>query len=392
MTVKRSVKTLGMYLVWRVWLICLAVLASTIIPFVPAFTPAMNYGIFLPKLAWIWGNFDGIIFMDIAARGYSQPQVPFFPLFPLTMRFLMLFHIPVVYAGLIISTVSFLGALYFVYRLLKLEKQAGLFWLFIVILFSFPTGYHFTAVYSDSLFFFLATATLYFSREKRFLIASAFGALATLCRLNGLALAGMMAVEYVFMHQTLAQSWNWRNWGTSLLAALHPKKIWKSGILWVVLIPLAFVAYLGFIELRFGDWHLFFSGVEVWHRNKLTFPLQTLWRYLKILFLTPNKSFTYWIAVGELIFTTLYGLVLLFSWKRIRPSYWAMMAGHWLIPVVTGTLQGMPRYGLHMFPLFFFLALSLEKKPMWVKMVWLSVSLVLQAVYLGFFTSGYFVS
>lgn len=389
---KRLWITLSAYASWRVWLLLAATIAASCIPFVPTFTPLSNHGVNLPRLAWIWGNFDGVVFMNIAQHGYTASEVPFFPLYPLTMHMLHALGLPILVAGLLISFLSFLGALVFLYKTLQQEKQGGLYLLVLFLMLSFPTAYHYASVYSDSLFLLLASGTLYFTRGKRYFWAGVFGAFATLCRLNGLALAALMALQYLFEGASLTEAWDWRQWPRRFWKALSPERIWKSGILWGVLIPLAFLGYLGFIESKFGSWQLFFSGVEVWHRNKMVFPLQTFWRYVKILFFSPRITFTYWIAVGEAVMTALYCAVLFFSWKRIHPTLWGMMFFHWLIPVVTGTLQGMPRYGLHMVPLFLCLALFLEKKPWWMKVLYFAVSLALQTAYLAFFTRGYFVS
>ena len=385
-------KTTVLYLSWRVWILALAWLATLWIPFVQTFTPHATFGGPLPYLAWVWGNFDGMVFMLVAKSGYSAEQLPFFPLFPLTVRAVSSLGIPHLYAGLIVSTVCFVTSLFIIQKILKIEKLSRLFWPMLMLMLAYPTAFFYASVYNDSLFLLLATATVWLAREKRWVLASLAGGAASLARLNGVALLGVVAVEYLLTLEPKLIEWKLSSLWSGVKKALNPQGWWNSKVFFALLIPLAFVGYLAWIQFKFGDWHLFFDGVAVWHRNKLTFPLQTFWRYVKILFFTPNFTFTYTIAWLEAIATGLYLLVLGWSWGKIRPSYWAFMLFHLLIPTVTGTLQGMPRYGLHIFPLFVSLALFFEKKPRWLQMTWFVISIGLQVFFLSFFTRGYFVS
>jgi hypothetical protein len=391
--VKRLLSALGIYAIWRLWLIVVAGLATSLIPFVPTFTTLISFGRDLPWWQWVWANFDGVIFLLIAKNGYSTSEVPFFPLYPILIgKLTEATMLPHLQSGLLVAALSFAVGIVFVWKLLKLEKKTILWPLIFLLILSYPTAYHYASVYNDSVFFALASATLFFARKRQFWIAALLGGLATLARLNGLALFFVLASEYFFSFIPEKQAWNFGQWPKALLKAIHPKSIIVSGILFAVLIPLAFVAYLGFIEQKFGDWHLFFSGVEVWHRSKITFPLRTFWRYVKILFISPRFTFVYLIAALEALFTVFYMAILFFSWKKIPPTFWVMMFFHWLIPVLTGTLQGMPRYGLHMFPMYYCLALFLQKRPTWQRRAVLGIFLLLQVFYVMYFTRGYFVT
>lgn len=390
---------LAVYTLWRGWLWFITAQAAKILPLTTGYLARESYGASLPNFVWPWGNMDGSVFMLIAKNGYQASELPFFPLFPLFMRWTaVLMGIPLLLAGLLVSVLAFAGAMYFAYQLLKLEGKKELFGLFFILLISYPTGHYLTAVYNDALFLLWAMGTLYFGRQGKFVIASMFGALATLTRLNGLALALYLGFEYFVLLQpgwvTAQQWWNNRQQWRSVLVKGFNFKNWAGCYnLWLaLLIPGAFVGYLAWIHLNYGDWQLFFKGVQVWHRDQLTFPLQTVWRYLKILVSVNPRSLVYGVAAAELTFTVFYWLVWLFNWNRIRLSYWLLMVFTLLIPMLTGTLQGMPRYGLHLFPLFYSLSLWMEPRPRWVKFTWIGVSLILQVVYVGLFTRGYFVA
>ncbi len=392
---KRWEKVLGWIIVWRLGILAIAWLATFYLPLKPAFTPQTSiFGQAVTYFSWIWGNFDGMIFMLIGRYGYSAEQLPFFPLLPILIRlFSRIFSLPEVHAGLVVSAGAFLLAQWVIFKLLQLDHQEKLYWLFLAVMLLFPTSAFYTAIYADSSFLLLASLTLLMSRQRRFLLASVFGALATLARLNGLALLFVIGAEYLHSIDTrLEQKWNIPVFFRALWEGLSPKLILKRRVFWALLIPLAFLGYLFYIQSMFGDWHLFFSGVEVWHRNKLTFPLQTFWRYFKILFIHPRFTITYVVALLEAFMTGIYLLALVWSWGKIRLSYWLMIFLHLLIPTLTGTLQGMPRYGLHLYPLFLIFTLFIAKQPRWVRVLWLGVSAALLVFFVTFYTRGYFVS
>jgi hypothetical protein len=393
--VKRWEKALGWIISWRLGLLAIAWSATLYLPFVREFTPQVSiFGQRTTYFSWIWGNFDGMVFMLIARSGYSAEQLPFFPLMPILIRFFSrVFLLSEVHAGLLVSAIAFLLAQPVIFRLLKLDRQEKLYGLLLGIMLLFPTSAFYSAIYADSLFLLLACATLLLARKRKFFLASLFGAFAALARLNGLALFFVVGAEYLLsIEPKLETKWNIPLFFKTLWRGLSFRSILKYKVFWLLLIPLAFLGYLAYIEKAFGDWSLFFSGVEVWHRNKLTFPLQTFWRYFKILFIHPRFTITYVVAILEAGMTGLYLLALAWSWGKIRISYWLMIFLHLLIPTMTGTLQGMPRYGLHLYPLFLIYALFLSKQPKWVRGVWFGVSFVLLVFFVTFYTRGYFVS
>lgn len=393
-----SIATL--YVGWRVWLLCIAALAIAFIP-IPTdqYLAAKEFLEDLPRWLTVWGNFDGAVFMRIARGGYGLPEVPFFPLLPLLLGVLHRVGIPFVIGGMIISIVSFVGVVWVWHALWKLDtresryKDLPFFFLFFILL-SFPTAHYLTAVYQDSLFLFLGSAALLTARQRRWGWAVLTAVLATLARLNGLALFFVLGAEYMIeLVPRLKKRWPWQEPFTAFATALHPKNLLKNPYVFTfIAIPGAFVLYLAYLQLKFGDWHVFFSSVEVWHRNELTFPLQTLWRYFKILILYAHVNFVYWVAWGEALFTGLYLLILGLGWGRIRFSYWVFICAHLTIPMLTGTLQGMPRYGLHLYPIFLVLAQWVWKRPRWVQVAYFLLMAVLQVLYVSAFVRGYFVA
>lgn len=370
-------KIVSFFVLWRLLLFLFAFLATFFIPFQKAFT-AYNYGFSPPYYLYIWGNFDGYHYMEIAERGYKALEYSFFPLYPLFIRGLVwAFKIPYLLSGQLISTFALLLSLYVMAKLLALDQKRTLFGLFLLTIFTFSTSFFYIAVYNDSLFLLFSVLTIYFARKKSWLAASCFGALATLTRLNGLALFFLIIFEYIHVEK--------------VKGLFSLKRILQTKLHSVVLIPSAFLGYLLYIQNLVGDWYVVFSSMKIWQQDKPVLPLQVFWRYLKIL-ISPTLQFTYWIALAEVVFVFFYIAVLIYSFKKIRLSYWIFAVVSLLIPSLTGTFAGMPRYALHLYPFFLTLTLLLDQKGLLFKIVYFSVSIVGLFFMLAFFTRGYFVS
>ncbi len=373
------------------------ILATLLLPLNRDFTAFKDYALGLPYYVWIWGNFDGVHYLDIATRGYQNLEYPFFPLLPLIIRGLfeafdlLNFSIPYISLGVIISNISFLISLFVIWKILTLDNQKKLLSLLLLIIVTFPTSFFYGAVYNDSLFFLLASLTLLFSRRRNFLLAGAAGALATFTRLNGLALLFLILFEY-FSSQKENEHWKLKVILRQIRAKFRITNILQSKIYAVLFIPLAFAVYLFYVQMLSGSFMELFNSMRVWNQNELTFPLQVVYRYFKIFLTVSPSTLVYWVAVFEFVSVLFYLAMLAFSFKKIRLSYWVFFAVSILIPALTGTFAGMPRYGLHIYPFFLSIALFLKNKPLTVKALYFIISLGLFLFAITLFTRGYFVS
>lgn len=135
----------------------------------------------------------------------------------------------------------------------------------LIIILSFPTSYSYGAVYNDSLFLCMATITLYLGRKKQWILASIFGMLATYSRLNGLALFFYFIAEYalsVSPHYFTIRPF--KKMVQDTVMVLNPKEAIMSGIVSILLIPLAYLSYLYYIQAVFGNWRLIYAAMYVW--------------------------------------------------------------------------------------------------------------------------------
>src|SRR3990167_1225203 len=109
-------------LVWRVALLVIAFVATSLIGFVfpyPNFQWLIAKGWNIPLL-WTWGGFDGIHYLTIAESGYIADYTQaFFPMYPQLIRWFYLnFHLNSLIAGLVVSHLSLLIAIPLLWKLL----------------------------------------------------------------------------------------------------------------------------------------------------------------------------------------------------------------------------------------------------------------------------------
>ena len=102
-------KIFALFLVWRLLLLLLAVLAPGFFNYQPSFVAPeslSHYG--LP--AWLanWAGFDGVHYLSIAREGYKTIDLiqAFFPVYPLSIRYLSLFFQNPLLSALIISNLA----------------------------------------------------------------------------------------------------------------------------------------------------------------------------------------------------------------------------------------------------------------------------------------------
>lgn len=269
--------------IWKGLIIVVAVLAMRILPWQTKFTAAVtDAGERLPYFFSMWANFDGVHYLVIALKGYEPLTQPFFPLFPLLVAiFSHLTSLHVLYSSLILNHLFLLFALIITWLLLKQDGIKNPI-VGIALLLAYPTSFYFGAAYNDALFFLCASSCILAARRKVWLLAGVCGGLATLTRLNGLALFPFLALEFLVSQLDTPKSWRTSAVLKTLRQKLQLSSLFKSGIVSAVYIPAAFGLYLVYLQLRFGDWRSLFTTMAIWDQSKTTFPLVVVWRYLKI--------------------------------------------------------------------------------------------------------------
>lgn len=360
----------------RVLFILFALAAPLFFPLQDGYT-ANRIDRYAPYITWIWADFDGRHFINIATYGYRNFDFAFFPLYPFLIS-LLGFGKPI-YAGIVISCVSFFCGMITLRKLVLLDYKKEVAYQSLLFVSIFPVSFFYNSVYSDALFFFLAALSFYFARKKEWFFAGCLAGLACLTRLSGIALLPALAVE-----------WFLQNKGLYPLKQLAVRII-KECIPMLMLGTLGLVGYMLYLQLSHGDFLLFQKSMVAWKQSGTIFPFQVVFRYLKIFFMVDWHLLVYWIAVLEFVSLSLYLTIAWYVWKQIRASYGLFMVVLLLLVPFTGTFAGTPRYALHLFP--FFIALGvITNRNAWFRYILGACCLILGFILTGLFTRGYFVS
>lgn len=376
MTLKEILK---LVLGWRLLIILIAIPAMFLLAPRTRFTnltPAPS----VSNIFTMWSNFDGLHYLDLAQYGYgyqhkTDMDYAFFPVYPLAVRTFNIFG-NYLASGLVVSHLSFILALYFLFRLIAMDFKAKIARSAIYLLLLFPTAFFFGSVYTESLFLLLVVLCFYSVRKQNFFMACAIAAVVSATRISGIFLWPALLYEY------------WLYCGKDI------KNLLKYSTLSLALPPGGLLAFMRFQFLQTGNPIFFatmqanFTGRSV---DKLILLHQVFFRYAKMLIFTDHWDPLFFTVVLELLSATLVLAVLIFSLKKIRFSYWIFVLLSYLLPTFTGTFMSMPRFTLVLFPIFIYLALWLERQHPFVRFIYYSLCFVGSVYGIVLFTRGYFV-
>ncbi len=330
---------------------------------------------FTNPLLWAWVNFDGVHYISIAKNGYLQFQQAFFPLYPLVVSFFARLTGEYLIAGLFVSNLSFLAALYLFYKLIILDFKKSVAKRAIFYLLVFPTSFYFGSFYTESLFLLLVIGSFYLARKNNWFLAGLLGGLASATRLIGIFLFPALLIEWYSQRHKESRS-----------------KI--KDLLPLFLICLGLLFYMWYLKKTVGDPLYFFHMQPLFGAersgDRIILLYQVFWRYLKMIF-TTKLNVLYFSVWLEFLSSIVFLILTLFSLFRLRTSYSVYMVFAYLAPTLTGTFSSMPRYVLVLFPGFILLSLFSEKHR-WLRVAYPIVSMLLLAVSTILFTRGYWVS
>jgi hypothetical protein len=369
------------FLIWRTGLFLIAFLSTFFIPNFGARFPYYRELLIstgLPQWVWGFGNFDGVHYITIAQKGYfAQFTQAFFPLYPFFIGLISPGESDLV-TGLILNSIFFLGVLFLLYKLFLIDYSKEVSFKTIILILSFPTAFYFGSFYTESLFLLLTVLTIFFARSNNFLFAGVTAAFASATRIYGILLMPFLIAEaYIKFKKN-----NFKiSKGDGLMTLVG-----------ILVSPLGTIAYMAYLKLQFNDPLFFLSAQPAFGAERSNQPFvllpQVLFRYLKILFTVSPLTYPYFTAVMEFMFTLVFIVLLFFSYKRVRKSYWFFSLAGFLLPTLTGTLSSMPRYVLICFLLFPFFVEETKKS---FKFIILAL-MVLQIIFLSLFIQGYWIA
>ncbi len=353
------------FLVSRAAIIVIAELAAVIIGQRPGAHVQESRNLLLA----VWGRWDAVHYLTIATHGYHGIETAFFPFYPLLIRILGFFTANHLIAGLLISNACFFFGLLFLYKLVEHEFDRAVARRAIFYVCIFPTAVYFSAVYPESLFFFLTVSSFYYMRAQRWWLAGLLGFFAALTRSEGILLVVPFAIEWL------------SRFGTQPLRGLRDA---LAGLL----IPLGLAFYMAYLWVLRGD-PLYFSHVQKhWGREPAAPWVSVITTFHRMAH-TASGS----VAANqglELAFTFLMIFVLIAGWRRLRLSYTAYMGISLLMPMCTSSLMSMERFGLVLFPMFAILARWGERP--WANNIIVAFSLPLLGLFTVLFANWYWVA
>lgn len=379
-----------LFIIWRIFLFVPLYFGMRYIPFNAMNAPVQLWAFTRPYppvsnfLLYPWANFDGVHYLTIAGNGYMRgAEGRFFPFYPFLISLFAalfgqttIFGIGQFFSAFLIANLSFLASLILFYTMLRKDYSPKIALWTIIFLLVFPTSFFFGSIYTESIFLLFSLASFYFARKKNFVRASILGALLTLTRSVGIFILFPLLYEFIKVAREKPMN-----------------KIRYFQAISFFLIPLAL---LGFMLFNYYQWHDIFyfihaqEAVTPGRSHLVVFFPQTIYRYVKILLSLSQSQFEWWIALLELTTFFITTLLLFVSWrKHVSLSYLIFAVSCYLIPTISGTLSGFPRYASILFPIFIVPALI---KNTHIKIAICVICCLLLFLLTMFFSRGYLVA
>lgn len=375
-------KILLIFLTWRFFLFFISLFAIYFVPlgYKDRFLGggAINYKA-IPEL-FSWANFDGEHYLSIAIFGYKHLEQAFFPVYPVLISFfskpfssdLISALVNSTIVGLLISNVSMLVALIFLWELLRIDFSKKIAYLTIILILFFPTSFYFGAVYNESLFLLLSVLSFYSARKGSWFLAGIFGMIASSTRVFGIFLLPALLIEAYMQKANL------------------------NKIIWLFLIPLGLGIYMWYLYLSVGDPIAFYSNQKLvgeQHQEGIILLPQVYFRYIKMVLTTSVQNPIFQVLLLEFISGLVFFLLPIYGYfKKIRFPYLVYAMSSFLAPTVQGSFSSTPRYILVLFPSFLALALFISGLPRLIKVILLILSFLVFAAETALFLRGYWVA
>lgn len=396
-TVKKISQIVLLFMVFRVGLFFIGIVADNFFVYAPSFPYAD--GILdtfnLPRWLYSWAGFDGVHYLTIMSRGYRGADLiqAFFPVYPYLTKFVNFFFNNYLVTSLVVSNVSFVILLYVWHGFVEqLHSRRIANWSTLSLLL-FPTSFFFVATYTESIFMIFVIGAFWATLKKKYWVSALCIALASATKITGILLIPAILFEIMFAKI---------QWGVTMATALQVFKKnlnnWSKYLKSIAIVSLGSLglfAYMFYLYKEFGDPLLFFSvqeefGGGVRQQSFVSYP-QVIWRYIKILVTARPFDLKYFSYVQDIV-VAIFGLVgILFAVTKTRVSFILFALLAFFLPTMTGTFSSMPRYILVCFPIFILLGIWAENYSIFRKL-WFIGSGILLIINTILFIQGYWVA
>jgi hypothetical protein len=348
----------------------------------------MGHGSLDDGILSTWDRWDAPHYTDIAVFGYMANDpgnlvgpngyrqvypgdadlfIVFYPLYPWLVGAVNAVTSAPVVAAFLVSGIASLFVAPLLRRLVAIDLGDLIGARSAYFLLVFPTAYFLHIGYTEALFLALAFLSFWLARTDRWWLAGGVAALATLARVNGLILLPALAVEA------------WLQWRAD------PSRRLRVEWLAIGLVAVGFGVYLGLNQVVYGEPFAFLvPQKEHWYKS-LAWPWDGIDGVLGWL-RAPKPDNVLMQGWMELLFIAIGLAATVHTALRFRPSWFAWMAGNWLLFVSTSFVMSTPRYVLTLFPMYVSLALASRRTATLVLIS--AVSLAAMIYFAGRFASG----
>ena len=314
---------------------------------------ARGWGFTPVRLVDVWARWDSGWYFDLVRNGYYangdiatvQSNLAYFPLYPYTVKALLSLlpatlrsYGMTVLVGVLVSNMCLVVGLALLHQwVTEITGDRQVARRTVLYLLLFPTGFIFSAFFAESTFLLCAAAALLAAHRRQWRWAGVAGALLTLTRPLGLLVAVPLAWEYA-----AAANWNVR------------KLRWD--VLWLGLVPVAFLLYCYWQYTLTGDFLATIHTRQAWSRT-FAWPWQTLLHPLAM------AGITYMIPLEQILTGLFIAGSVAALWQLASPGLgvWALL----MIapPLFTGQLTSTARYYAVVLPVFI-VAARLGRRPL----------------------------
>jgi len=305
----------------------------------------------VPRALAILGGWDTTWYLDVARFGYEHDvgqigevfsNLAFYPLLPGIMSLGLLAGLNPFLVALAVSNLAFLGALCGVHAITRSRFGAAMATRTTWTLALFPMALAASMAYTEAISLALAVGAALLATRGRWLLAGLVAAPAALARPPGILAAVLVA----------------------LIAWRAPEPGRARRIAAAVVPSLAAVAgFLCWLQVARGDWSLSFAAQRAWDRGQPIIGLFTAGpREIEaaVGHVVDWEVFAAWTAVGrDLAFGALFVALLIRLWRSeggLRSPWVAYSALVLAVPLSTGSVDSLGRFGLMAFPLMWPLA------------------------------------
>jgi Gpi18-like mannosyltransferase len=285
-----------------------------------------------PLVLKTWAVWDSTHYLKIVKQGYPKSFNPrqfnnygFFPGYPLVIWIVstVFFFGNALVAGIVISNICFIIALYFLYRIVEREYNQIIAERTLYIFSLLPFSFIFSGLMSESLFLLLIVLTIYFVQQNKLLPATILAFLATITRPVGIVLIIFLAVRLMRNKEPFFTKIK-KIFLTSLGPAL--------GLLSVgTFFYIRSGDFFAYTHTQAGAWNHYFSN-----------PFTEIYKNL----ISDNIH-----LVISAVFILLSSAILIYGIRKLRLEYTIFAFGLLFFHLFTGSILASPRYSVVVFPI-----------------------------------------